>query len=164
MRTTPIWILNLLLALVVLGLAQRPVTIPDTGPPASGDNQYPQVRSLVAPPIEEYTVISARPLFNPDRRPAPAPVAPETQPDRVEPVPEAKAEPQPPTPPGGRLHGVISDGRSWTVLYQIKDQQEVRRLKPGQQVEGWSIVAVQPDAVVFAHGEFRHALPLRPDP
>lgn len=165
MRALPIWILNGLLALAVFGLFQWPVVVPDTDPRAADTDLYADITPASRPALENYAVITERPLFNPDRRPAPPPPEPESPPDpEPEPAPrEAKPE-APPKPPGGRLHGVIGDDSGWIVLYQEEGTDTIRRLKPSDRVQGWTIDEVQPHAIVFVRGDLRHSLRLRPAP
>lgn len=160
MKATPIWLLNTLLALVVLVVFRWPVSVPEFEIPAEKPKPVQEIAASPVPALDAYSVITERPLFRPDRRPpAPPPEEPEPAPPQIE--AEPVAEPAP--PPGGRLHGVISDGHAWIVLYQPDAQSEVVRLKEGELLGPWRITKAQPHAIVLEHGERQHTLLLRPD-
>jgi len=167
MRAAPIWFLNAVLALAVLVLFRWPVTVPQIDPRGAEAGPQAEIMPAPVPGSEHYAVITDRPLFNPDRRPPPPPAAPtpEPEPSATEPktaVPEPPPPP-PPEPPVGRLHGVIGGSGAWLVIFQ-QDGDTVRRLKEGEELDGWRIVEIQPHAVVFARGDHLHTVPLRPEP
>jgi hypothetical protein len=166
MRAAPIWALNAILALVVVVLFRWPVTAPPIDPRGVEADLHTEITPGPTPALDDYAVITDRPLFNPDRRPPPPPAAPPTEPEPDAPEPDMVTEPPPPPPPEppvGRLHGVIGGSGAWIVIFQ-QDGDKVRRLKEGEDLDGWRIVEVQPNAVVFAHGDDRHTVPLRPEP
>ncbi|MDD3447123.1 MAG: hypothetical protein PHS60_17095 [Zavarzinia sp.] len=85
-----------------------------------------------------YPAILERPLFSPDRRPAPA----------GGPAAEAAAF---------TLIGVGTAGDAATALLRAPDGQALRIL-PGQSVEGWQVISIEPNAVTLGHGDRRIVL------
>jgi hypothetical protein len=131
-------------------------TLPDA-PPGQSEIGLPEL-SAVTPrkigPIEAYTAISERVLFQPGRRPAPPPPPP------IQPVAAATPPPsvsvQPPTPPPVLapmiLRAVIlSNQKREAVLGQPNGTAST--LAEGDQVDGWTLTQVLPNRVVFRRGE-----------
>jgi len=159
MRTGPIWLLNLLLAAIAAVLLLQPADLPESGIRIAEQALETDPRSLTLPPPDAYAVIAERPLFDPDRR-APAPPSPPAEAAAPEKTPPEAA----PSPPAGRLHGVIGDGGEWIILYQPNAQAAVRRIRVGENLENWRVIDVHPQQVLLEQRGVHHSLHLRPEP
>jgi len=136
------------------GLLAWPV--PEPAPPAASLEDAPSAddpaAGTVAGQDEADRAIVAQPIFNRDRLPDPPP------------RPLAVAEPQEPLPPepvavasdaldGLVLVGIaISDGGR-VALLRREGGEALLRLRPGDKVEDWAVIAVEQAAVVLRSGE-----------
>lgn len=102
---------------------------------------------------EAVRAISARPVFNVGRLPDPPPALPE---------PVAEDEPPPPPPPAGPQTGLLDElalvgiaiseeGR--VALLRREGEERLLRVRPGDTIGEWQVVAVEQAAVVVAAGE-----------
>ena len=93
-------------------------------------------RSLPAlPPIETLSETVERPLFRADRRPA----AVEETPEEVEDAESGLFT----------LVGIIVAPTQRIALVKVRGSPEVLQLSEGQQANGWTVVQIRPEEVVF---------------
>jgi hypothetical protein len=110
--------------------------------------------------LDDLKATRERPLFSPDR--AAAAAAPEPEPVAVV---EPPKEPEPAAdPPHVRLAGVVSNGAMAVALLQDPETDEVLRLRPGQSVADWVLVAVEPRAIRLKNGDQEVRVVLTADP
>lgn len=98
-----------------------------------------------APGVGAYFAILDRPMFAPDRRPAPAPDA-----QQVAPEPDPLA--------GLTLYGIFSGPEFSGIVARINDR--VRRVRVGEPLGEWTVQSVQGREVTFARGEETRAMQL----
>jgi hypothetical protein len=90
------------------------------------------------PPLESFSAIDARPLFNPARKPLA--------------VPQADAATTLPPPTDISLIGVIIEGdRRMALLHTPASSLEVS-VGVGGTIDGWQVTAVEPDRIVLHSG------------
>lgn len=116
----------------------------ETPPPASRPLAVTPVR---LPRPYDVAIAEARPLFAPDRTPAPA-------------EDEASADPAAPPAPPPALLGVVLHGRASVALARSADGNTVM-LRVGGTVDGWQLVAVTAAGATFALGERRETVVLQ---
>jgi len=97
------------------------------------------------PPLAAYHAISARPLFFSKRRPPP-PYVPETGGGR-KPLPPHKAG-----KPRAQLSGVISIGNQRYALLKGGKNKGTRRVRVGEEIDGWMVVSIEKDKLVLRNG------------
>ncbi len=109
---------------------------------------------LAAPPaLAALAETLARPLFVPNRRPAPAPAA------TADPASAAAASEDP--PPASRLIAVaMGPGRAAAVLQLRAGGTAV--LMRGEALDGWTLAEIAPGQVVLRNGERAATLALPP--
>lgn len=108
------------------------------------------------PPIDQLRDIEKRPLFIEGRRPLPD--APEAPPLPVAPPPPKIATPAPVLD----LRGIILIGKERIAMLGrpvVKDGGN--RLRTGQVINDWTVVAIEPDQVVLENGGERSVTSLR---
>ena len=115
-----------------------------------------QVGTLTA---EQSRSIRARPVFWDSRRPLEAPpvVVAETAGEDAADAPAAEKVLK-----GLTLSGIVANDDESRVI--ITYQKEQMRLAPGQDIAGWTLRSVQPDAAVFEDSGREVTLRLRPQP
>jgi hypothetical protein len=98
------------------------------------------------PPIqaEQYAEFTARPLWVPTRRPAPAAAAPSTY-----------------TPGQFVLQGVIVAGDTRTAMLREKANGKLHRVEAGKQLNGITVAEISPESVTLAQGGDREVVPLQ---
>ena len=91
------------------------------------------------PPLNAYAEVLARPVFSESRRPpsAPAAVAEEPQLSSI------------------RLVGIVVSASARHALIEHGQPQKLERIVPGQEVEGWTVEAINADRVVLRRGDSR---------
>jgi len=130
-------------------------TIPEVAP--DGDAQ--RLSPFPWLTLRDLAATRDRPLFSPLRRgraPEPVIVA-EPEP---EPEPEAEPEVEDAIPPRVRLAGVVINGALRIAMLHDEGTDEVMRLRPGQSLADWTLVAVEARSVLFRHGEQEHKIDL----
>lgn len=161
----------LVLAVAALGLgglaAQdsgllRPAGGPEPiaiGRDAAATGTPPSAPRTIGNPLAGLTIasleaITARPLFNPTRAPAPAPVA-EAPPPEPAPVPEAPPpEAEPINPADFTPLAIASNDGGATAVIRWNPTGEVFRLKRGQTMEGFEVAAIgERDVTVKRDGQ-----------
>ncbi|WP_435103492.1 hypothetical protein [Arhodomonas sp. AD133] len=121
---------------------------PDT---AQADDVWAPADELVA--VGQVKDMVARPLFLPTRRP---------------PKPPEKPQPKEPAPKAGklnlRLSSIVVTPEEQFALARVKGKGEKgdRRLSPGDEYNGWQVMAVFPDSVMFRSDAGTQELMLRP--
>ncbi len=124
------------------GLTAVPTTLPALPP-------EPQFSML---PIEDFQAILERPIFSPSRRPPSAESI-----DSVE-LPATTGD------VSFVLKGILIDEDERTALFRSKDSDKLVRLGEGDKIEGWTLVRIEADQVVFASGEIERVLQPTFDP
>lgn len=98
-----------------------------------------------------------RPLFAPNRRRPEPPAA-------YEPEPEPTPEPEPVavevSPPNVRLSGVLDAGKGAVALIQDLDANETTRIRVGDQIGEWTVVAIETSSVRLTLDDRTHDLKL----
>lgn len=106
-----------------------------------------------APPGDPVAVdiapIIGRPIFNEGRRPDPPPAPPVA----LESPPEPAAAQAPETPPLRLVLAGIAISGEGRIALMRGPTGEMLRLRPGDAVEGWVVLSVEPAAVTFRSGE-----------
>ncbi|MCW0180781.1 MAG: hypothetical protein OJI70_03345 [Zavarzinia sp.] len=126
LRLLPAALASLLLA----GLAALQIALPTDDLPAAEDGLAPRRPALIdVPPAEDYPAILARPLFSPDRRPA----AGDTD--------TAQGD-------AFAVIGIGTTAEAATALLRVGER-EVRRIRPGDTVNGWTVTGIEPGAVTL---------------
>lgn len=112
------------------------------------------------------TNVAERPLFNPARKPAePLPVVEEAVAEAVEHDPEPDPEPTPAPPPaavpqGLALVAIVSDGGMHAALIRVGGAPYARKVVRGDDVDDWTVGAIDPQSMVLEHGGTRCAFVL----
>jgi hypothetical protein len=106
--------------------------------------------ALSVGPLAEYLPVSERPLFTPDRRPF---------------VVVAEVPPTPRAAPRAEfeLTAVIIASTTQLALLRSNLTPTVQRLTLNQTIDGWTLAAVAPNAVVLSSGTDTMTIPLRQD-
>ncbi len=141
------------LAFLIFTQARDGVPLPDlsgaiaqsSGTSMAAAGETPQIlanKGLVPmPPIETFDEVVERPLFFRSRRPPDPDAAP---PPEAAPTPKADFV----------LTGlVIVAGKERLALLQPAGSKTVERVRQGQEIEGWRVVAIHADRVVLKRGE-----------
>ena len=145
---------------VQLWLLPSPPQPPDVARALDDDADVPEVSEPTRPGASPILVstIAERPLFSETRRP------PEDLPDEEEEDDdddeEEESEPDPPDPLEAKLEAVMggSDNR-WVIVRT--DDDDVVRLRPGNDIEGWVLESVEPGRAMFAQDGHTQELKLR---
>jgi general secretion pathway protein N len=133
--------------------------VPVAAPPKDGLEEkaaadIPPAQEFVLPPLTAYQEIVARPLFTVSRRPP----AREEDEEVLEAQERAPVQPLPKTL---RLTSVvIAEGVRFALL-EDTGAKKLRRVKEGQELEGWKVAEIRPERVVFEQGEARESMDLR---
>jgi hypothetical protein len=151
-RSRSILAFALLLASAALGsvvydeLAAAPVAASPSAPSVPGTaNEGPRATPFAMPPFDTYAEVTARPLFFPTRRPAPVQAASAELVDARALV----------------LVGVILSETGRVALIARANLPGANRVAEGQEIEGWTLTAIEADRVVLRHGTIEAELRLR---
>jgi hypothetical protein len=117
--------------------------------PAAPDARPVALAALPAQPAGPWPEQVDRPLFAPGRRPP----APPSAPASVE-------APAPEPPPPLAATGVVLRPAGSVALVRLADERVVRAIE-GEQVEGWFVARIEPEAVELSRGGERLRLPVR---
>jgi hypothetical protein len=109
---------------------------------------------FILPPLERITAVVERPLFSPSRRmPAPPPVSePEAPEPAAEPVVDLGRE-----EPDLRFFGTVRQAGAAAALVTYPATAEVARLRLGDAVGEWQVVAVEQNRLELALGDERRS-------
>lgn len=123
---------------------------PQTTAAAAENAAETEPGNATAPPLQSFSEIVARPLFEPSRRPQrPSPPGQQT-------VAKAPASAAPSAPVSNQFQVmgiVIREGEKAALLKPIGQKGEVMRVKEGQLVSGWKITSITPEAVNILQGD-----------
>jgi len=144
----------LLLGVILFRLQSGPPKIDATAPVTSGrtaDLSVLGTTLFAFPPLEEFSEIVERPLFNDTRRPF-EPPSPETV---------AASPPPPPAPPPRiTLLGVVVTPETRSALLLDELRHQFIRASVGMSVSGWELSEVSPDGVTLRQGQMTRQLDL----
>jgi hypothetical protein len=121
-----------LLAFAAVMLAPAPVHAGQSTP----DNP------VAAQSLERLSATRERPLFSPTRRPPAPPPAP---------VAISRPAPVPPPPPNVALFGIVTDAQGPFAMVRI-GAGKILRLRPGDDVAGWRVGAIEPRRLTLSNG------------
>ena len=157
--------MKVLLAFLSLGLAavvfvefwyfyeQRGTWVPEPPAPVAAEvpsTVLPGSDEFKLPPLDTYETVGERPLFVDGRRP------PSGEPeDEVAPVVENAPAPK------LTLMGVFMTPQGATALVRNEVTKEVLRRRPGEDIDGWQVAAIEADRLVVSQGAKQEVLPLR---
>lgn len=138
----------------ILPADDDPALAPDTEA-GSAEPAEAETEALVNPnplsglDMEALSATRTLPLFTPSRT---APVVPEPIAE-VEPEP-APVEPEPEQPPPPlQLVGIVLTASAQTALLRDPSSNEVHRIRPGEDYEGWKLSILDASSVEFRSGE-----------
>ena len=113
----------------------------------------PPPAQFMLPPLERFTAVVERPLFSPTRR-MPAQAA--SEPDAPAAMPEAPVA-EGPLEPELRFFGTVRQGGSAAALVTYPATAEVARLRVGDAVGEWQVIAVDRNHLELGLGEERRS-------
>ena len=123
--------------------AQQPAS---TAPPAAA--ALPEISNrFTLPPLASFAEVVERPLFSSSRRPT----ATETQQHVDQPL-------------SASLAGIVISASSSSIIVAHGDPPSLTRLKQGDELDGWSISAIEPNRVLFRRGSEEQQLKLHDAP
>jgi general secretion pathway protein N len=141
-RRAPFALAVLALALgVLIYFESRPTVIELPGNAAAGPDRQagapgPNPAGFAMPPLRSFAQVLERPLFSPTRRPAlDALAASDTQSS------------------GLTLVGIVISPTEHHALIEHGQPPRLERVVEGQQLEGWTVEAILPDAVTFRRAD-----------
>ena len=143
----------LLTSLGLAAIASREVTEPaETAPEGAPAGTSATVRSGAAvvstsftlPPLRSLSEVMQRPLFSQTRRPPP----PEASQEEIKQTSTLV------------LEGIVLSSRDRTALIAHGRPPTLTRVPEGQEIEGWTVLTIQPDLVVLQRGATRQELKL----
>jgi hypothetical protein len=102
---------------------------------------------FVAQPIETFSAIDERPLFNSLRKPVQSPE-------------QTTAVSGPPPAPSASLVGVIIDGKQRLALLRSPNSAFALSFGIGSTLDGWQISEIDPDRIKLRSGTFDHEIDL----
>ena len=105
--------------------------------------------------IEALSATRTLPLFTPSRS---VPVVEEYVEPEPEPVAMPVVEEAQPVPPALRLVGVIRTTSEEVALFSDENTGEIRRIRPEEDYEGWTLRIVDGRTVEFRNEDLRHTL------
>lgn len=105
--------------------------------------------------LESLEATRLAPLFTPSRT-APS-VEPEPEPEAA-PVEAEVAVESEPTPPELKLIGIVRAGSEEVAILSDPSTAEVQRLRPGEEVQGWTLRIVDTQTVELKSGDQSHTL------
>lgn len=136
---------SLVLLLVALAIWPPAKMLPPRSA-ATADASIATIHPPFAPPqIEGFSALQERPPFTPTRRHAPAP-------DTA--TAETNAEP----PPDAALLGIIASEKGRIAVLRLSGSGEVMNLSSGDDIQGWKIVEIEDEHLIFAKGDKRHEI------
>lgn len=122
-----------------------PESLPGNAEPARDQG----LRDRLLPPVERFSAMVERPLFMADRRPLEAPMT-------MAAAPVADWQPEPAAGPGRpsvRFIGSIEEDGAVRAL--VGDGFSVRGLSVGQEIEGWTVIAIDARRLILGFDEER---------
>jgi general secretion pathway protein N len=123
---------------------------PDAAEPAAVESPPAQ---FILPPLERFTAVVERPLFSPTRRmPSPPPSAA----DAPAALPEASVS-EGPLEPELRFFGTVRQSGVAAALVTYPATAEVARLRVGDAVGEWQVIAVDSNRLELGLGEERRS-------
>ena len=149
MRTFPVSLVAIAVGLsaIVAYQALAPVTpIEDPSPRAVTLRASAPPPTHMSPRFEQFAIINARPLFDPARRPV-------SEPERSGTAGSA--------PPPLTLIGVAIGAGTQVALLKRTDTQASISGRLGQWIEGWQLVRILPNSVIFRAGATHYTLKIR---
>lgn len=144
-----------LLQIVMLSIRYLAEASVDPVLPASDSLTVMSRQEPAAVTSEQSFALQARPVFWPSRRPLDPPAVESTAPEIVAAAPAKQLK-------GLSVSGILANGTESRVIVTHKGEQ--RRLQAGETIDGWTLVEVRPDAVVFASAGSRDERRLSPLP
>jgi len=141
-RRAPLILAALAVALgLLIYLESRPPAIELPGGAAGGADRRPgapgpDAAGFAMPPLRSFAEVLARPLFSPTRRPAPDAQA----------ASEAQSS-------GLTLVGIVISPSEHHALIEHGQPPRLERVVEGQQLDGWTVEAILPDAVTFRRAD-----------
>jgi len=161
------WLLVLALGGVLAWQWRQPVSspaIPKLAPASAEEQGDALARLLEGPRIaqadyEAYGDIEARPLFFKERKPPKAYVP---EPPKQRPKPKARTRKS--RPPRIQLSAVIGIGDKTFALIKGGKERVTRRVRVGDEVDGWKVKALGADKLVLVNGSEEHEVLLRKYP
>jgi hypothetical protein len=121
----------------------------ESGPPAAVEIDVAQNR-YVAPEKRRFEEVLERPLFTPDRRPAPEPTvsaAPVTQANQIR----------------LKLEGIAITSGTRVAIFRDLSNNQLLRLAEGMKHQGWLVEQVSSESAKLTRGEEIHELSLEPE-
>jgi len=127
-----------------------------SGTPETASNALPATEDLLArietpDPLDNYVSIIERPLFRPDRKPEPPSDDPSTESSFEDSVELATFD----------LTAVLITRDLLSAWVQDPAQPKLRRLRLGDDLQGWLVTGIQEDRVLFERQGRQNALLLR---
>lgn len=158
---SPAFALAWRLALVVLAAAalwqvmtmppMEGIGMPPPAPALAEAEPEPSEGDDAGGPTGGYPAIAAHPLFYPSRMPwVPPPPPPEPEPEPVVPTPPALD--------GYSVVGVIVSGSTRAALVRASGDNSTLLLNEGQEFEGWTLMDVTQEKLVFSAGDARYEM------
>jgi len=99
---------------------------------------------LAAYPLDRFSATRERPLFSPSRRLPPPPVV-------VVAAPPPPPPPPPPLPPPTvTVLGIVTGAEGGRAIVQVAPANEVRRVRTGDDINGWKIVSIDQRQLVLS--------------
>ncbi|HEX3524930.1 MAG TPA: hypothetical protein VHT52_22945 [Stellaceae bacterium] len=134
-------------ALAVVWQLAMPVELPVSATPSSASATAPVVADLVTAVVPAYPAIAEHPLFYATRQPW-APPPPTATPS----VPQAPAPTAPHPLQKYQLVGVVISKGARAALLKPSDGSKTVTISEGQQLSGWTLRQISPDALHFESG------------
>ena len=112
-----------------------PPEAPGAASPAAGDDvaPLPEAASFEMPPLEAFSIVAERPLFSPTRRPPEGEVAAAAPRQMLDLT----------------LIGVVLTAEERLAIVTPAGQGNAVRLGVGDSIQGWTLVAVEPERATF---------------
>ena len=139
----PRLLLSLLVAVLLVVIISPWLSNTNTGNPIGSKlipSNYTELETLTAPP-KVYNAILERPIFNPSRRPMRQLISNVSNQDSMEAI------------LGYKYRGVIKDGS--TIVLLLEHHGKIKQLSPGQVIEGWKLLQIKGNAIIFSSGKRR---------
>lgn len=102
--------------------------------------------------LKDFAETLRRPLFAATRRPPPPAAAPSRE--------AASPPPPPPSPPSLTLVGVVNDEKGQRAFVKAGPPAKVRSLQRGDEIEGWRVLEITAQRVLFERDARIHAVAL----
>lgn len=143
--------LTLCVGLATAMLLLMPLSASEAVPEGGADDTRAEVPAARPgdPVAVDIAPIIGRPIFNEGRRADPPPAPPAA----LEPPPEPAVAQAPETPPLRLVLAGIAIAGEGRIALMRGASGEMLRLRPGDAVEGWVVLSVEPAAVTFRAGE-----------